>query len=118
MAGPVLGLQVYRAGKLARVHGVFFLSIRNSAARHFFYGPTPSVISKLKDVLVKRYGNFKLVGTHCPRMQALELRRMKRCLLRFGTYKPHIIWVALSTQSRELWLHMHMHESAPVSERG
>jgi N-acetylglucosaminyldiphosphoundecaprenol N-acetyl-beta-D-mannosaminyltransferase len=69
--------------------------------RHFFYGSSPSVISNLRDALVTRFGEFNMVGMHCPPMRPLGFNEDEAVLSRMRDLKPHIIWVGLSTQSRK-----------------
>ena len=42
--------------------------------RHFFYGANPSVIGRLRNVLVSRFGEFNLAGIHCPLIRPLGFR--------------------------------------------
>jgi N-acetylglucosaminyldiphosphoundecaprenol N-acetyl-beta-D-mannosaminyltransferase len=88
----------------------FFSRREARQLRHFFYGTTPSVISKLRDVLVSRFGDFNMVGMYCPPMQPLGFREDEKILAKIRELKPHILWVGLSTPKQELWLHMHMHK--------
>jgi N-acetylglucosaminyldiphosphoundecaprenol N-acetyl-beta-D-mannosaminyltransferase len=76
--------------------------------RHFFYGSSPSVISNLRDALVTRFGEFNMVGMHCPPMRPLGFNEDEAVLSRMRDLKPHIIWVGLSTPKQEVWMHMHM----------
>lgn len=76
--------------------------------RHFFYGSNPSTISNLQQVLVSRFGEFNLVGSHCPPMRPIGFREDDEVLLRIRGVWPDIIWVGLSTPKQELWMQMHM----------
>ena len=76
--------------------------------RHFFYGSSPSVISSLRDALVRRFGEFNMVGMHCPAMEPLGFIEDEAVLTRIRDLKPHIVWVGLSTPKQEVWMHMHM----------
>jgi N-acetylglucosaminyldiphosphoundecaprenol N-acetyl-beta-D-mannosaminyltransferase len=76
--------------------------------RHFFYGSSPSVISSLRDALVARFGEFNMIGMHCPPMKPLGFIEDEAVLTRIRDLKPDIIWVGLSTPKQEVWMHMHM----------
>ena len=47
-----------------------FSARENRQLRHFFYGSTPATVSKLIAALVSRFGEFNMVGMHCPPMRA------------------------------------------------
>src|SRR5262249_52001779 len=76
--------------------------------RHFFYGSTPDVISKLIEVISSRFGDFNFVGAHSPPIRAAGFLEDDSVLLRIRELEPHVIWVGLSTPKQELWLDMHM----------
>ena len=99
----------HRAGKWARIHEVlFFLEVTFGNYGIFFMVPRRAV-SRLRDVLIERYGDFALVGMHCPPMRAAGFREDEEVLAIIRDLKPHIVWVGLSTPKQELWLRMHMH---------
>jgi N-acetylglucosaminyldiphosphoundecaprenol N-acetyl-beta-D-mannosaminyltransferase len=76
--------------------------------RHFFYGSSPSVVNNLRDALVTRFGEFNMVGMHCPPVEPLGFTEDEAVLSLIRGLKPHIIWVGLSTPKQEVWLRMHM----------
>src|SRR5262249_37124091 len=78
--------------------------------RHLFYGSSPSVVSRLREVLVARFGEFNVVGVHCPPMKPLGFTEEQEIIKRIRRVKPQVIWVGLSTPKQELWLHMHMQQ--------
>jgi N-acetylglucosaminyldiphosphoundecaprenol N-acetyl-beta-D-mannosaminyltransferase len=106
--GRLLGLN-----SIGRVYGpelmeCFFSNQAHRELRHFFYGSSPSVISNLRDALVKRFGEFNMVGMYCPPLRPLGFNEDEAVLSRIRDLKPHIIWVGLSTPKQEVWMHMHM----------
>jgi N-acetylglucosaminyldiphosphoundecaprenol N-acetyl-beta-D-mannosaminyltransferase len=76
--------------------------------RHFFYGSTPDIVSKLTTTLTSRFGKFNCVGAYSPPIRPLGFSEEESVLANIRDLKPNIIWVGLSTPKQELWLHMHM----------
>jgi N-acetylglucosaminyldiphosphoundecaprenol N-acetyl-beta-D-mannosaminyltransferase len=76
--------------------------------RHFFYGSTTEVISKLTASLTSRFGEFNCVGAFSPPIRPLGFEEENEVLSRIQKLKPHIVWVGLSTPKQEVWLRMHM----------
>ena len=76
--------------------------------RHFFYGSSPDVVSKLRETISSRFGDFNFVGAHSPPIRAPGFIEDDSVLSQIRELKPHIVWVGLSTPKQELWLHMHM----------
>jgi len=76
--------------------------------RHFFYGSTPDVVSKLTAALVSRFGEFNFVGAYSYPIRPLGFVEDESILSRIRELKPHFVWVGLSTPKQEVWLHMHM----------
>jgi N-acetylglucosaminyldiphosphoundecaprenol N-acetyl-beta-D-mannosaminyltransferase len=106
--GRLLG---YRA--IGRVYGpdimqAIFAKEQYRGLKHFFYGSTPFVVAKLVAVLQTRFGEFNLVGTHCPPQRPLGFIEDSDVLTRIRDLKPDLIWVGLSTPKQELWMQMHM----------
>src|SRR5262249_4130114 len=78
--------------------------------RHLFYGGDPSLVSRLREVLVARFGEFNIVGVHCPPMRPLGFAEDQEIIERIRQMRPQVVWVGLSTPKQELWLHMHMQQ--------
>ena len=76
--------------------------------RHFFYGGSPSVVASLRDALARRFGEFNMVGMHCPPVKPLGFIEDEVVLTRIRDLKADIIWVGLSTPKQEVWMHAHM----------
>lgn len=98
---------------IGRVYGPELMesvfSIReNRELRHFFYGSTPATISRLTAALASRFGEFNLVGVHCPPTRSAGFSEDTEVIARIRNLKPHFIWVGLSTPKQELWMRMHM----------
>jgi N-acetylglucosaminyldiphosphoundecaprenol N-acetyl-beta-D-mannosaminyltransferase len=75
---------------------------------HFFYGGSPTAISKLRERLVLRFGDFNMVGMHCPPMLPVGFVEEEETIRRIRQLAPEFIWVGLSTPKQEVWLNMHM----------
>src|SRR5262249_20996460 len=78
--------------------------------RHFFYGSDPAVVSKLRERLVARFGEFNIVGMHCPAMRPVGFAEDERIIEAIRQLRPQIVWVGLSTPKQEVWLQMHMRQ--------
>jgi N-acetylglucosaminyldiphosphoundecaprenol N-acetyl-beta-D-mannosaminyltransferase len=76
--------------------------------RHFFYGGNPGSVALLVKALAARFGEFNMVGVHCPPMRPLGFVEDDDVIARIRDLKPHLIWVGLSTPKQEVWMNMHM----------
>ena len=76
--------------------------------RHCFYGCSPQVIARLRNVLTSRFGDFNLVWTYSPPMKPLGFVEEEDVLSRIRGLAPHFLWVGLSCPKQELWMQMHM----------
>jgi N-acetylglucosaminyldiphosphoundecaprenol N-acetyl-beta-D-mannosaminyltransferase len=76
--------------------------------RHFFYGSTPDVIDRLASIIRARFGEFNLIGTHCPPVRPMGFDEDEEVITHIRQLRPQIVWVALSTPKQELWLAKHM----------
>jgi N-acetylglucosaminyldiphosphoundecaprenol N-acetyl-beta-D-mannosaminyltransferase len=76
--------------------------------RHFFYGSTPDVVDRLASIIRTRFGEFNLIGTHCPPVRPTGFDEDEEVIAHIRQLRPQIVWVGLSTPKQELWLHKHM----------
>jgi N-acetylglucosaminyldiphosphoundecaprenol N-acetyl-beta-D-mannosaminyltransferase len=106
--GRLLGYKTVGRCNGPELMEVIFAEARYRELRHFFYGGNPSVLENLRNVLVSRFGEFNMVGLHCPPMRPLGFTEDEPVLERIRALKPHIIWVGLSTPKQEIWMQMHM----------
>jgi N-acetylglucosaminyldiphosphoundecaprenol N-acetyl-beta-D-mannosaminyltransferase len=92
-----------------RVYGPdFMLQIcRESVAsgyRHFFFGTTPSTLSRLTDRLCRRLPGLQIAGTYAPPFRPLTESERDEAVARINEASPDIIWVGLSTPKQERWM--------------
>src|SRR5262249_35241920 len=78
--------------------------------RHFFYGSDPATVSRLRQILVARFGEFNMVGMHCPAMRPVGFAEDEEIIEAIRQLRPQIVWVGLSTPKQEVWLQMHMRQ--------
>ncbi len=98
---------------MSRVYGpdlmsAIFANEQYRQLKHFFYGANATVLAKLLTTLQRRFGEFNLVGTYSPPMEALGYKEREEVIAQIRGLKPDLIWVGLSTPKQELWMSMHM----------
>lgn len=72
--------------------------------RHFLYGGGDKVAKMLKEKLVKRYPELKIVGTFTPPFRPLNNVEEENLRESVFAAKPDIIWVGLSTPKQERFM--------------
>jgi N-acetylglucosaminyldiphosphoundecaprenol N-acetyl-beta-D-mannosaminyltransferase len=98
---------------IGRVYGPdlmasIFLRSEFRPLRHYFYGSTPAVISKLTTTLSSRFGEFNFIGAYSPPIRPAGFAEDEEVIRHIRELKPHIVWVGLSTPKQEIWLYNHM----------
>jgi N-acetylglucosaminyldiphosphoundecaprenol N-acetyl-beta-D-mannosaminyltransferase len=100
-------LQGFR--KMDRVFGPDFmtdmcrLSVERSY-RIFLYGGKPGVAQLLRETLVKRFRDLRIVGTFTPPFGALTREQEDEIVAQVHEAKPHILWVGISTPKQERFM--------------
>jgi N-acetylglucosaminyldiphosphoundecaprenol N-acetyl-beta-D-mannosaminyltransferase len=97
VGGPDLMLAALRAG--------------GTKLRHFFFGSTPEVVSKLTDRLAVAVPGLNVAGAVAP---APGTENAHSTLDAVRRARPDIIWVALGAPKQELWARRHAASVAPA----
>ena len=83
--------------------------------RHFFYGGTPGVCSRMADRLWSRFPDLQVAGMYSPPFRPLTAVEDEAVVGRINAAAPDIVWVGLSTPKQERWMAAHIGRvSAPV----
>ena len=83
--------------------------------RHFFYGGTQEVVSRLAARLQARFPGLRIAGTYAPPFRPLSAREDADVARRIGDAGADLVWVGLSTPKQERWMHDHVGRlAAPV----
>lgn len=121
-ASHLLGFVLGQPSLKQRVAGsdLFVRLCEHAAAvghRVFFFGGAPGAADGARAVLIERFPNLRVVGTHCPPMgfeQDPDLNQ--QCIERIRQARPDILFVGLGSPKQELWITRHRHEyNVPVS---
>lgn len=71
---------------------------------HFFYGGNDGVAQQLKDSLIARFPNMKVVGTYTPPFRPLSAEEETDLARMVAEAKPDFLWVGLSTPKQERFM--------------
>jgi len=91
VTGPDLMLEIFAAREFANV-------------THFLYGGRDGVADELRDRLLERYPQAKIVGTYTPPFHELSASQEEEIVARIGELKPDIVWVGISCPRQELFM--------------
>jgi N-acetylglucosaminyldiphosphoundecaprenol N-acetyl-beta-D-mannosaminyltransferase len=105
--GRLLGLST-----IGRVNGpelmeYIFAEQKYRQLGHFFYGGDPRSVENLKQAIVRRFGDFNVIGVHCPPIRPAGFIEDRDVIDKIRAARPHFIWVGLSTPKQELWMQTH-----------
>ena len=106
----LLRLQGYK--RVRRVYGpdlmleVCRLSCKHGW-RHFLYGGEPMVAERLKQSLIDRFPDLKVVGLYSPPFRELSPAEDEDIVEEINTLAPDIVWVGISTPKQERWMKDH-----------
>jgi len=76
----------------------------NKKFSHYLYGSTPDVMMSLKNNLVKKFPELKIVGSFCPPFRSLNEKENTELIIDVNKCKPDFIWVGLSTPKQEKFM--------------
>jgi N-acetylglucosaminyldiphosphoundecaprenol N-acetyl-beta-D-mannosaminyltransferase len=76
---------------------------------HFLYGGAPGVAEQLKNALLSRFPNIRLVGTYTPPFRPLTEGEFNELKQTIDGLKPDLFWVGLSTPKQERFMAAHIH---------
>ncbi|MCX7010332.1 MAG: WecB/TagA/CpsF family glycosyltransferase [Kiritimatiellaeota bacterium] len=94
--GPDLMLALCRAS----------VAVAESTAplKHFFYGATPDVLTKLVANLQRQIPGMQVVGTYAPPFRTLNEAEEKALAQQITACRPDFFWVGLSTPKQEKFM--------------
>lgn len=106
--------------RMTRVYGPDLLLAMCAAPsatqlRHFFFGSTPEVLSRLIDRLRIRFPHLNVCGTIAPPYHAISDDQDASLTDAINAASPDIVWVGLGTPKQERWMAAHLGRiDAPV----
>jgi N-acetylglucosaminyldiphosphoundecaprenol N-acetyl-beta-D-mannosaminyltransferase len=94
---------------MERVHGPdFMLNVFGCSAfsevTHFLYGGNPGVVEELRERLLERFPNARIVGVYTPPFRTLNTAEEEYLEGLFSALKPDIIWVGIGCPKQELFM--------------
>lgn len=95
-----------------RVYGPDFMlevcrRYQHAGYRHYFFGSTPDVTTKLVAELTRRFPALNITGHYSPPFRPATTEVEQDDLQRLRTADPDIVWVGLGTPKQERWMHVH-----------
>lgn len=77
---------------------------RGCGLRHYFYGSTPEVVTKLAANLQQVNPGMLIVGTESPPFRPLDPTEEAATVQRIRAADPHIVWVGLGTPRQDVFV--------------
>ena len=74
---------------------------------HYFYGSTEETLEKLKEALLVRYPNLKIVGMYSPPFRPLTQEEDEEIIQQINDVSPDFIWIGLGAPKQERWMYDH-----------
>ena len=110
------GMPIYWSAKLfgskniKRVTGPDFMTrmldvSQSDEIKHFFYGSTEEVLSKLKNELTNKYPLTNIVGYYSPPFHILSEEEEFDIVNIINSKNPDILWVGLGSPKQEKWMY-------------
>jgi len=98
---------------VGRVYGPDFLlefcrRTEHSGYRHYFYGSTDHVGTKLIGEIKRRFPAIKIGGRYAPPFGALADQLSLEEVERIRAARANVVWIGLSTPKQELWMRRHV----------
>jgi N-acetylglucosaminyldiphosphoundecaprenol N-acetyl-beta-D-mannosaminyltransferase len=72
--------------------------------RHFFYGGTDELLSKLRDQLEVRYPGIMIAGAHAPPFRPLTPDEADDVVQVIDSSGADIVWVGIGTPKQDYWI--------------
>jgi N-acetylglucosaminyldiphosphoundecaprenol N-acetyl-beta-D-mannosaminyltransferase len=82
--------------------------------RHFLYGTTPEVLSRLSARLTQAFPGAEIAGTYSPPFRPLTSSETETVAAEINATRADIVWVGLSSPKQEHW----MAEMRPLLDAG
>ncbi len=77
---------------------------RDAGLRHFLFGSTPEVTSRVERALLERYSGAEIVGMHSPPVSAGGTVESDSLAV-ITAARADVVWCALGAPKQELWMH-------------
>ncbi len=92
-----------------RVYGPDLMSAlcRRKGLRHFFFGGTPEVLSRLQERLKESFREIQIVGSIAPEFHPKAQVEDKQRVAEINLAKPDILWVGLGSPKQDYWMQAH-----------
>jgi N-acetylglucosaminyldiphosphoundecaprenol N-acetyl-beta-D-mannosaminyltransferase len=78
-----------------------FLISEQKRYSHYFFGSTPETIKKLKNNLIKKYGNISIKGAVSPPFQPIENFDIEKIAHEINQLNPTFFWCGLGAPKQE-----------------
>jgi N-acetylglucosaminyldiphosphoundecaprenol N-acetyl-beta-D-mannosaminyltransferase len=113
---PIAWAQRREGKKAERIAGAdLMLAVmdrgRRSNIRHFLFGATPEVLSRLEANLLEYCPGVQIVGTYAPPRAEEDAPTSLRPI---ANARPHIVWTALGAPKQEIWAERHRSTVEPA----
>lgn len=79
----------------------------NKIYRHYLYGSTPEVLSKLEEKLSRQYPGLIISGSFSPPFRQLSAEEDNKIVDQINRSNPDIVWVGLGSPKQDLWMYEH-----------
>jgi len=111
--GIVVAARILGHGKQYRVTGpALMLQVcdegRSLGLRHFFYGGSEDVASRLPDAMIRRFPGLKVAGSLCPPFRDLTAAEDAAMVNEINAAKPDVVWIGLGAPKQEKWMTGHL----------
>ena len=73
----------------------------NKSLKHFFSGGREGVAEQLKKACEEKFGNYNIVGTHCPPFREIEEHEFQELGEQIKNSGADIVWIGISTPKQE-----------------
>ena len=93
---------------------LFRLSQENRELTHFFYGSSEKTLSLLKEKLLERYPQIRIVGMYAPPFRELTEAEDLTVTEKINASGAQFIWVGLGAPKQEKWMAAHAGRFAGV----
>ena len=72
---------------------------------NYFYGSTQETLDLLKEKLLQRFPNLKILKMYSPPFRSLTQDEEDAIITEMNTLSPDLIWVGLGAPKQEKWMH-------------
>jgi N-acetylglucosaminyldiphosphoundecaprenol N-acetyl-beta-D-mannosaminyltransferase len=72
--------------------------------RHYFYGGTEDILSKLKENLLIKFPSLNICGMYAPPFRPLTEKEEDEVISDIKKAEPHIVWVVIGSPKQEKWM--------------